>query len=206
MTLVTVAALVLYFSPLLGVRSVRVAGTTTLNQQTVVAAAGIPQGTPMLQVDTGAIQRKLGAVPQIATVTVRLRWPSTVLIELTERHPVASVASGNGFELVDPSDVVFKTVAQAPPGLPQFQGSPDTPAGHAAITVLAALPPALSAQVVSATAPTPDDVRLTLNGGREVDWGGAENSQRKADVLPTLLSQPGRVYDVRSPDLVTISG
>ena len=50
---------------------------------------------------------------------------------------------------------------------------------------------------------SPADVVLLLRDGREVRWGGVERSERKADVLMALLTQPGQVFDVSSPDLPT---
>jgi cell division protein FtsQ len=48
-------------------------------------------------------------------------------------------------------------------------------------------------------------VVLQLGDEREVRWGGVETGDRKAAVLVALLTQPGDIYDVSSPDLPTIS-
>jgi cell division protein FtsQ len=48
-------------------------------------------------------------------------------------------------------------------------------------------------------------VTLGLTDGRTIRWGSADDSARKAQVLAALMSQPGKVYDVSSPDLPTIS-
>jgi cell division protein FtsQ len=37
-----------------------------------------------------------------------------------------------------------------------------------------------------------------------VRWGPDEEAERKASVLVALLTRPGRVYDVTSPDLPTV--
>ena len=47
-------------------------------------------------------------------------------------------------------------------------------------------------------------VQFTLEDGKRVVWGSADSSELKANVLVALLSQPGRTYDVSSPDLPTI--
>lgn len=206
MGVVTAAVLVAYYTPVLGVRSVEVTGTRTLATEDVLAAAGIAIGRPMLQVNTAEVRAKVKAVPKIASATVWCQWPSTVHIEVTERTAIAFTRSGDGFQLVDGMGVVFDTVPQAPPGLPELRTPPADPAGLAAITVLARLPPVLTAQVASLAAATPQDIRLTLTDGREVDWGDTSESAQKAAILPPLLTQPGRVFDVRSPGLATIAG
>jgi len=51
---------------------------------------------------------------------------------------------------------------------------------------------------------SPDDVQFTLAGGKRVRWGSARQGAVKAQVLAALLSQPGTVYDVSSPELPTV--
>jgi cell division protein FtsQ len=75
--------------------------------------------------------------------------------------------------------------------------------------VLAALPDALRTQVETvratvAVAGAPGQVTLGLSGNREVHWGDADRVAEKAAVLVALLTQPGQVYDVTSPDLPTV--
>jgi cell division protein FtsQ len=110
--------------------------------------------------------------------------------------------------LVDPTGVDFQTVPAAPPGLPKLQltsAAPDDPHTQAIVRVLAALPDQLRPSVATVSAATPGDVRLGLVNGRTVRWGSADDSARKAAVLAALMTQPGKVYDVSSPDLPTIS-
>jgi cell division protein FtsQ len=87
---------------------------------------------------------------------------------------------------------------------------PADPATRAAVAVLAALPDAVRGQVLTAGSSVasgggPPQVVLDLTDSREVHWGSAERTADKAAVLVPLLSQPGRIYDVRSPDLPTIT-
>jgi cell division protein FtsQ len=47
-------------------------------------------------------------------------------------------------------------------------------------------------------------VTLTLTDGRTVVWGTTDRTDEKAEKLAALLTQPGKVYDVSSPDLPTV--
>ena len=60
------------------------------------------------------------------------------------------------------------------------------------------------AGVLTVSAKTPGSVTLGLTGGRTIKWGSADESPRKAEVLAALMTQPGKVYDVSSPELPTI--
>jgi cell division protein FtsQ len=214
---------VLLISSLFDARSVAVAGTKELPADVVKAVAAVPLGTPMLRLDTTAIERRVAAVPRVANVQVRCSLDGTVRIELTERIPVAVVRRGNGVHLVDATGTDYATVPVEPPGLPELRSDrvgPQDAATVAALTVLTGLPDWLRAQVRSIAANSPAGVVLRLGNppegtgrldigrsgtSREVRWGGVEDSARKVAVLGPLLSQPGKIYDISSPALPTIA-
>lgn len=209
LSLLGAAALVylLLASPLLGVRSVAVEGTTVLADDDVRRVAAVPAGQPMLRLDDAAVAERVAALAPVVHVRVERSWPSTVVLHLTERTPVAYQPTPAGARLVDATGVFFAVVAAPPPDLPELHALDGSPARAAAEVVAALADPkhqALRAELVSAHADSPNDVRLTLRGERTVRWGGAEESDRKAAVLAVLLSQPGAFYDVASPDLPTI--
>ena len=74
------AAWLLLWSSVFGVRSVQVSGTGRLSRGEVLAAAAIVSGTPLARVDTGAIEARLRALPVVAAATVTRNWPSGVAI------------------------------------------------------------------------------------------------------------------------------
>jgi cell division protein FtsQ len=196
------------YTPLLGVRSVSVTGLRGLTSQQVIAAAKVPSGAPMATLDTGAIGARVATLPMVAAVDVSREWPDTIVIAVTERAAIAEFAGSGGVHLVDANGVDFQTVAVEPAGLPRLQVSsagPDDPRTQAMVRVLAALPAQLRPEVVTMSADTPGDVRLGLSTGKTVRWGSADDSARKGQVLAALMTQPGKVYDVSSPDLPTAS-
>lgn len=218
LSLVGGVAWVLLVSSVFEARSVQVAGNQAVPADVVRAIAAVPLGTPMLRLDTTAIERRVAAVPRVASVQVRCRLDGTVRIELTERTPVAFVHRGDGVHLVDGTGTDYAVVPSEPPGLPELRSdrvSPANAATMAALTVLTGLPQWLRTQVRSVTANSPADVVLRLDNGRprdgrsgndrEVRWGGVEDGERKAAVLGPLLTQPGKIYDVSSPALPTIA-
>lgn len=208
LAVVTVVAVLLYFTPLLGVRSVEVVGNARLSQDEVVRAAGVEPGTPMLQVDVEEIRARLQAVPRIAAAQVSLAWPAAVRVQVTERVPVAFLVARNGIQLVDADGVPFEAVPERPEGLPELgvrEVSREDPATRAALTVLMALSQPVRAEVTAVLADQPNDIRLILRGDREVHWGALEETPRKAAILPPLLTRPGKVYDVTTPALPTVA-
>jgi cell division protein FtsQ len=205
--LVVITVIVL-FTPILGVRTVQVSGTSALTPEQVELAAEVPLGTPMIRLDTGAIGTRVANLSRVATVDVVRDWPSTILIEVTERKPIATYAGPGGIHLVDATGDDFATVVAAPPGLPTItvpHAAPNDPTTQAAIAVLAAMPQQLRPILVNVSADTPGHVTFSLNNGKIVVWGDTGDAAHKAAVLAALLTQPGKTYDVSAPDLPTIT-
>jgi cell division protein FtsQ len=196
-------------SGLADVASVQVTGATTIKAADVRKAAAVTLGGPLVDVDVAGIAARVAALPAVASASVSRAWPHTVAVVVTERVPVASVATQKGVALVDSGGVAYP--GTPPPGLPRLTfGSvgPADPATRAAVAALAALPAAVRAQVQTVDATVaqgaPGQVTFGLTDDRQVVWGSAERAADKAAVIVALLTQPGHVFDVSSPDLPTI--
>ncbi|WP_378271680.1 cell division protein FtsQ/DivIB [Amycolatopsis pigmentata] len=210
LTVLTVAALVylLYFTSFLGVGSVEVTGASTVPAAEIRAAAAVPDQRPMLLVDTDEIADRVNKLPGVASVDVSRSWPSTIEITVTERTPVAFFGGPGGFHLVDAAGFDYKTLSAKPAGLPELtlaRTAADDPVTRSVLAVLTSLPPELRAEITLVRARTPGGVEFTLRNGKVVRWGDAGGPDRKAKVLAVLLTRPGHVYDVASPELPTVS-
>ncbi len=194
------------------VRSVTVTGTHLLAPGQVTAAADVSLGTPLLNVDAGAVTRRVEAIQQVASATVTEDWPDHLVIAVTERVPVMAVRMADGgYDLVDPTGVVVRFV-KARPALPALstslsgsalRGDPEV---TAAADVLAELQPWLARQVAvvaAAAVPAgPPQVTLSLRDSKTVQWGSVGDAAQKNRELSVLL--PGQVHyvDVSAPGTV----
>jgi cell division protein FtsQ len=191
------------FSSVLGVRTVRVKGAHVLSAAAVRAAAHIQHGAPLIRLDTTAIARRVERIPEVASASVAVSYPSTVVITVRERQPVGYVAADGRYRLVDRTGDEYRTLATKPARLPQLVVAAGTSArstGGAVATVAADLPAALLRTVASIQALDPQAITLVLVDQRIVRWGSVARSADKARILPTLLAQPGRQFDVTDPD------
>ncbi|WP_332909209.1 cell division protein FtsQ/DivIB [Nocardia asteroides] len=201
--LVTAVA-VAYFTPVFAVRTVRVDGAAAVPEDQVRAALGVPEGRSMLRIDTTAMAARVASIPKISTARVQRVFPGTVRVTVRERTPVLWFTGQGGAHLVDAESVEY-AVEPAPPGVPELAAAGAAPAiRRVAVTVLTALPPALTAEVAKVEARTASDIVLTLRDGRTVLWGGADDAARKAAVVGPLLTRDGTIFDVSSPNLVTV--
>jgi cell division protein FtsQ len=198
--------LLLYFTPVMAARNIVVTGLSVVTQDEIVSAAAVAPGTPLLQVDTDAVAERIAAIRRVATARVQREYPSTLRVTVVERVPVAVRDFPDGAHLFDRDGVDF-AVAPPPPGVPYLDVAnpgPNDPATKAALQVMTSLRPEVATQIGRISAPSVAAITMTLTDGREVVWGTTDRTEEKALKLGALLTQPGRVYDVSSPDLPTV--
>jgi cell division protein FtsQ len=199
------------------VRSVTVTGTHLVSTAQVIAAADVPDGTPLTRVDPGAVTRRVEAIRQVASVTVTEDWPDHLTIAVTERVPVLAVRMAGGiYDLVDPSGVIVRTATTKPRGLPLFvtalpgsalRGDPGVAAAAAVLTELThALARTVStvsaAQMLTGAGESAvawQQVTLSMDGGRTVVWGDPGNAAVKDREIEILLRGTVRYLDVAAP-------
>ena len=199
-------ALILYFTPAMSARNIVVTGTGTVTREEVLDAAQVQPGTPLLQINTDKVADRVAAIRRVASARVQRQYPSALRITIVERVPVVVKDFPDGPHLFDRDGVDFAT-APPPPALPYLDVAdpgPNDPATKAALQVMLALRPEVAGQVGKIAAPSVSSITLTLGDGRVVIWGSTDRTDEKAEKLAALLTQPGRTYDVSSPDLPTV--
>ncbi|WP_436405526.1 cell division protein FtsQ/DivIB [Mycobacterium asiaticum] len=199
-------ALILYFTPAMSARSIVVTGTGVVTREDVLDAARVRIGTPLLQINTNEVADRVAAIRRVASARVQRQYPSALRITIVERVPVVVKDFPDGPHLFDRDGVDFAT-DPPPPALPYIEvenPGPTDPATLAALKVLMALRPEVAGQVGRIAAPSVSSITLTLSDGRVVIWGTTDRADEKAEKLSALLTQPGRTYDVSSPDLPTV--
>ncbi len=198
------AGYVVWFSSLLSVREVRVLGAVHVSAESVLQLAAVPADQQLARINAAAIASRVGTLPRVESVEVRRGWPSTLVIVITERKPVAVVPDGAGFAYVDAPGIRFDNVAKAPKGMSVIRAR-DQVSLATAIAIITGLPADWKRQVPLVVATSRDNVVLQWPPGSTVQWGSAERMDMKISVLRALLPQRARRYDVSAPDLPTTS-
>lgn len=217
--LVAVLALIMavaLFSPALAVKTVAFEGNKLVAEDVLQSAVAPILSKPLPQVTDAQVQELLSSVVQVKSSHIEAKPPSTLLIHVVERVPVALLKNEEEYLLVDQDGVQLGSTADpASVALPVIDG------GKAAIgqdtframtAVLANLPQSILGQLANATAESPDAVELKLADGRSVIWGNASDMELKAQVLEALLNapaptaaagkpapEPAKVFDVSAP-------
>ena len=185
-------------SPLLAVRHVRVTGTVHLSPGDVVAASGLGGHDQLLDVNAGAVARRIEQAPWVGTASVRREWPTTVRVAITERVPVATVVGAGGSMAVDKAGRVLAIAApdlHVPALEPQAGvAAPLAPTPGSAVdrlfspglAVAAAMPADLAPRVQAIVVGSAGDVRLRLVSGQDVILGSVSDMGAKLVAVLTL--------------------
>ena len=97
-------------SPILSIRQVDVVGAEASDPRGAVRTLGMDVGTPTIDVSGAAITAAILEDPWVESATVRVKWPGSVTIEVTERIPVAPVLAGEQWVLVSRDGGVIMAV------------------------------------------------------------------------------------------------
>jgi cell division protein FtsQ len=198
-----------FFSSYLSVQGVEVTGVQQLKAGQVRAAADVPEGQPLARVDLDRIRSRVEAMAEVRSADVTREWPDQVRISVQEREAIAVVEIGGRLRGMDAEGVVFRDYATAPADLPRVESpvSTGSDALREAALVVASMPADLAARVDHVEVKTVDEISLVLRDDRTVQWGSAEESDVKAEVLAEMLvARQAQHYDVSVPGRPTTSG
>ncbi|WP_406305549.1 FtsQ-type POTRA domain-containing protein [Streptomyces sp. NBC_00885] len=210
---------VLYGSQWVRLEQVKTSGTEVLTPDEVTAAAALPIGSPLISVDTDAIEARLRhKLPRIDSVDVVRSWPDGIDLKVTERKPVLLMEKGARFIEVDAEGVRFATVDKAPKALPLLELTvgqspslrrfgPDRLVVEA-VRVWGELPGKVATDTRVVTVRSYDYITLKLSRDRTVVWGSAEEGEAKARALTALMkaAPKARHFDVSAPTAPAASG
>ena len=208
------AAVGLARSPLVHARAIRVHGASHLTRSDVLRRAQIAVGVNVFLLDAGAAERRLEADPWVADATISKHLPSTLVVDIQERSPVAVIEStgllrmvaGDGTLLDAAGPVVsLPLIASAEGALPE----PAPAAVRDAARAVARMTPSLRRQVAQVSILSDGTLRVDLHSGAPVSYGPAVDLVAKGEALLALLrwasarGTPISSADVRIPSAPT---
>lgn len=195
---------------LLDVDSMTVQGATHESDDDVIAASGVRLGDQLLDLDAGAVARKVEQLPWVDRAEVDTGLDGVVGITVTERVPVATAAdSEGGRHLVDASGRLLGPVEGDTAGLTSLEGvTPGAPGenlegAEGALQAIAALGPGVRSRVTAVVVAPDSSLALKLNPEGVVLIGPPTELAAKATALTTTMGQVEQrrllSIDVRDP-------
>ncbi len=199
---VAVGGVVLLKSPLLSVKRVQLDGAAYVDRTRLAGLVADLRGTPLIDVDTGAVEQALEADPWVKRARVERDWFSGVRLDIVERVPVATFMSEDqGWRIVDASGAVIAALepGHKPLDVVTIQASspgPDLDPGSIATGPLA---------TAAAVAPRlPERLQKELDHLAVGDDGSVELVLTSEGRI--LLGRPERLRDKLISSMVAIDG
>ncbi len=104
------ASLTLLRSAYFRVERIEVRGTRELSSQDIVISCGLGSDENIFDVDTAMLAERIRANPRVDRVVVRRRLPSTIIVEIVERVPVAILPYAGYYVAVDEAGLAIGLV------------------------------------------------------------------------------------------------
>lgn len=210
-TVVALAAVAVARSPLFDVDRTVVDGVARLSVDEVLEAAGVVPGDPMVDVDAGAVARRVESLPWVADARVERSWPGTLRVNVTERRAVAVAGEGPSAVAVDFEGRILGAAGPDDGDLPLAGPAPVAgPGGFldderlVVAGVLAELTPALLGEVAAADVADDGTVVVHLDDGITVRLGDGTRLRARAAAVLAVLAQADRAT-IATVD-VTVAG
>ncbi|MDR1791234.1 MAG: FtsQ-type POTRA domain-containing protein [Propionibacteriaceae bacterium] len=192
------------FSSLFPATNIEVQGLNTLTADAVITAAAIEPETPLAAVDVEQVARSVSGLRAVESVTVARNWPTSLLLEITERTPAIAVKLGTKYMLADANGITYTTVDKKP-SLPIVLAGPEEQQIIAdSLAAYQALSAGVAKKVTEIQANSIDSIVFVFKDGDKVMFGSVEQAELKSQVLDQLLKKKGKTYDVSAPAYPTV--
>lgn len=208
------------FSPLLDVDRIEVTGVDRLDPDEVISANEEVRSAPLLMSDLASIRERTEALPWVARARVERRWPDHVVVRVTERVPVAIVATEDGRRHLVltggrvPRDRPTRADERLPVialagGVRVTPGAPLPDVVGESVEMVASLPASVRSKARAATVDAAGDAVVALAPSGSLLLGRAERVAEKYDTAATMLSGAAALdclsrLDVRIPHAPTL--
>nr|WP_108869706.1 FtsQ-type POTRA domain-containing protein [Tessaracoccus timonensis] len=177
-----------------------VEGEQLLTSDAIKKAAAVPKNVPLARLNTGAIRERVEELPEVRSAEVKVDYPNTVRIQVSERVAVYQLAKDGAFVWIDAEGVEFRAGQARAKSLPEAKLTrDDTRIRRDVATVATHIPEAAKKQITLIRAKSVDRIEVSLADRRSIVWGSADESELKSEVLEALLSVDAKVYDVSAP-------
>ena len=195
LSLATAVGIGILRSPLMAIDSVTIAGASVVDEALILDAAGVPIGSPLLDLPLEPTAARIESIPGIRSATVTRSLSGVIHVEVVEREPTMAIRSGDGYVLVDNDGRQVRTSPIAPDGfLPVIglvatgvPGDPAPPGSTSVLRLMGEITPPVRA-AVSEVIVSGDQLALRLSQGGRVVLGDDEELRSKVISLETLLA------------------
>jgi cell division protein FtsQ len=200
--LVSVGLVFFLRSGFFSIQQIKINGLTNIPEGEIQKLAGQVQGQNIFLFDQNVLSRRLKFHPLVLEVSFKRKLPSTLIIQVTERTPLALILVPKGVIEVDSQGIFLRRLESWPNNdnpvidgieIPESAGpgqNISNPSLTSALLLLRQAPSDLLPLIGEVHLNTIQQITLFLTSGVEVRLGKAEDWQEKLASLFKLLNDP----------------
>jgi POTRA domain, FtsQ-type len=195
--LVTIVAfglvIAVFESSWFAVHSITIEGADRADVESILTAAGVEEGVPIVSIRAGSVEDKLRENPWIAEAQVHVVWPRSIDVAVVEYIPIARVKSGDTWLVASTQGVVLARGQRLVEPFVDIEAGDLHPGDViddadviGALEFVSSLPVELKAGLVVTS--NGSELQATV-AGHEVTLGSTVDMAQKAVTLAVLLQQ-----------------
>lgn len=191
------------------VDDVLVVGRAETAQEDLLARLDIKRGSALFAFDADAARRRLESLPWVRRASVSRMWPSTIVVRIDEREPLALWQHRGRFALIDrEGHVILRERLERFGGLPVVVGEDAAPHAHAIIALLAAEPDLMKrVTAIVRVGGRRWNVRIDNTVDVQLPEDDAQAAWKRLahyERTQSVLARDVRVLDLRLPDRLIV--
>ncbi|MBO8136629.1 MAG: FtsQ-type POTRA domain-containing protein [Desulfotomaculum sp.] len=204
---------VLLQSPVFNVKKIEIIGREKIPREKIIELSGVVLGSNIFKLDLHSGEKKISLLPAVKNVEITRRFPSTIVITVTERRPVALLPVEEGFAELDREGIFLRKAEFIQSSFPVITGGdvPGVKPGQkvrnnaviTALTVIDKLPAQLTKQLSEVHVDTKNEVTIYTINGIQGRMGMPENIRQKGSVFLKVLEQIGEEQKIEYIDLTS---
>lgn len=183
----------LSYSGLFDAKVIRINGESHLSQDQITELAGLVLGVNVFHFDTKTAVERLTSEEWIKSAEVRKELPSTIVVDVVERRPIAVINAADVRYLVSPdgTDLGPADADAASGGLTEvvvaLGTSPTREQAAGAARVVATMPAQLTVDVTEIELGEDGQITVHLESGVTASYGDGSQARRKSQAVLQVL-------------------
>lgn len=189
LALFAAAAVGVTYTPLFRLQTIQIIGARHLSESDVLRLAGVERDANLAHLDLREAERALERDPRVADATVVRHLPSTLSIDVIERHAVAVAPTADDPGAVAADGTILPGVDFS--GLPEIRaavGVLSEEGQDSALSALVAVPGDVRARVDALVVQPDGSLVLEIADGPMVEYGPATSVSAKGEAMRAVLA------------------
>lgn len=203
-------------SPYFSVQQIKVSDNVNITEEEIIKQSGLSKGNNIFKVNLREAAAKINMFSWIKKVEIKRRLPSTLLIRVYERVPLALVVNNDEFIVVDKEGIYIKKVkyvndmnlpliSDVPLSEKDICGAKVAAEGlHSALSLIELLDKEILEDVAEISSSSSQSLTLKTIEGIEIRFGEPNDLDRKIHLIENLLDEHSEIINRETVEYIDL--